>query len=51
VKEIENPKYEVIFAKVANYIQYMKYHEVIGKFMDIWPLDKSLIWWINSKWK
>jgi hypothetical protein len=41
-KTVENLKYEVTLNGIRNYIQMMKYHALIGKFMGIWPLEKSL---------
>ena len=29
----------------------MKYHSLVGKFVGIWPSEKSLLWWINVTWK
>lgn len=29
----------------------MHYHVVIGNFMGIWPLEKELEWWIQTRWK
>jgi hypothetical protein len=46
----ENPKYEVTYARIRSYIQFMQDHAFIGKFMGIWPTEKSLIWWIKRTW-
>jgi hypothetical protein len=48
---VENPRYEVTLPLVGDYIQYMKDHTVIGKFMGIWPSEKALMVWIKSRWK
>jgi hypothetical protein len=29
----------------------MRDHAIIGKFLGIWPLEKSLIGWMESRWK
>jgi hypothetical protein len=29
----------------------MKDHALIGKFMGIWPSEKSLMGWVSSRWK
>jgi hypothetical protein len=29
----------------------MKDHPTIGKFMGIWPFEKVLTWWVNTRWK
>jgi hypothetical protein len=50
-KTEENPRYEVTSPLVGDYIQYMKDHAVIGKFMGIWPLEKALLVWIKMRWK
>jgi hypothetical protein len=50
-KTSENPKYKVTSTEIGNYIQWMRDHALIRKFMGIWPLDKSLQLWINSRWK
>jgi hypothetical protein len=36
-KTTENLTYEVTSHGIGNYIQHMKYHTLIGKFMGIWP--------------
>jgi hypothetical protein len=40
--QIEVPKW---------YVQYMRDHAVIGKFLGIWPTERDLLAWINSRWK
>jgi hypothetical protein len=50
-KMVENLRYEVTSPLVGDYIQYMKDHAVIGKFMGIWPSKKALLVWIKSRWK
>jgi hypothetical protein len=47
----ENPRYEVTSSSIGNYIQHMKDHTLIGKFMGIWPSEKSLNGWVSSRWK
>lgn len=37
--------------RVGEDTQYMKYHAHIGKFVGIWPVEKTLVWWINTTWK
>ena len=37
--------------RVKEDIQYMKEHALIGKFVGIWPTEKTLVWWINTMWK
>ena len=29
----------------------MKERALIGKFVGIWPTEKTPMWWINSTWK
>jgi hypothetical protein len=29
----------------------MRDHAIIDKFMGIWPMEKSLEWWIQTRWK
>ena len=29
----------------------MKTYAIIGKFMGIWPTERSLLHWISTKWK
>lgn len=50
-KVIVSPRYEVGSIRVNSYIQNMKGHVIIGKFMGIQPSKKVPIWWINSRWK
>lgn len=45
------PKYETRSTKTGHNIQHMRYHTVIGKFMGIYPLEKALEWWIQTRWK
>ena len=33
------------------YIQYMKEHALIGKFVGICLTENTLVWWINTTWK
>jgi hypothetical protein len=37
-------KYEITSNKIGQYIQYMRDHAIIDKFMGIWPMEKSLKW-------
>jgi hypothetical protein len=39
----ENPRYEVTSTCIGYYIQHMKYHALLGKFMGIWPLEKAMM--------
>jgi hypothetical protein len=50
-KTTENPKYKVTSNGIRHYIQRMKDHALIGKFMGIWPSEKSLQIWIKARWK
>ena len=36
---------------IRAHIQHMKDHAFIGKFVGIWPSEKSIPWWINVTWK
>ena len=36
---------------IGNYIQNMKDHTLIGKFMGIWPSAKALMRWVSTRWK
>ena len=51
------PKASMILSMVVKYlnlrdrIQFMMDHDLIGKFIDMQPSKKALIWWINSSWK
>jgi len=47
----ETPRYEVTSYNIGNCIKYMKDHALIGKFMGIWPFEKSLTGWVSSRWK
>jgi hypothetical protein len=47
----DNPRYEFTSQSIGNYIQNMKYHALIGKFMGIWTMEKSLSGWVKSQWK
>ena len=31
--------------------QKIKYHALIGKFMELWPIEHALRGWIAAKWK
>ena len=42
---------QVISGKVRERIELWKEKSLIGKFVGIWPSEKSLIWWINTTWK
>jgi len=50
-KSKENPRCEVTSPSIGNYIQCIKYHALIRKFMGIWPLKKYLMGWVSSRWK
>jgi hypothetical protein len=41
-KTVENPRYEATSPLIDSYIQHMKYHALIEKFMGIWPSKKDL---------
>jgi len=47
----KNPKDEVTSPNIRNYIQNMKDCALIGKFMGIWPSEKSLMGWVSTRWK
>jgi hypothetical protein len=51
VHTLEIPKYEVTSPNIGNYIQNMEDHPLIGKFMGIWPSEKSLMGWVITRWK
>ena len=38
-------------SRIREQIQYMLDHAVIGKFVGMQPSEKSMVSWINSKWK
>ena len=44
-------RYQTTLNRINETIWYMKEHGIICKFIDIWPIKKDLIWWINTKWK
>jgi len=50
-KERMVPKLLIRSKSVREDIQYMKDHALIGKFIGMWPMEKSLKWWINTTWK
>ena len=35
---------------MGKYVQYMKGHALIEKFLGIFPTNRALIGWINSLW-
>ena len=45
------PKLQIKSERVREDIQYMKERALIGKFVGIWPTEKTLVWWINTTWK
>ena len=45
------PKLEINLERVREDIQYMNENALIGKFVGIWPIEKTPIWWINTTWK
>lgn len=47
----ETPRYEVTSSHIGNYIQNMKDHSLIGKFMGICPSKRALMGWVSSRWK
>jgi hypothetical protein len=50
-KTKEIPSLEIKSKGLWSHIQYVQNHDLIGKFVGIWPSKKSLIWWINVTWK
>ena len=42
-KSLQTPWYELTSSKIDENIQYLSDHDVIGKFMGIWPKMKALI--------
>jgi hypothetical protein len=40
-------KYEIISNDIVKYIEFMREHAFIGKFMGIWPTNKFLKLWIK----
>ena len=45
------PKLQIKSARIIEDISYMKEQALIGKFIGIWPSEKTLTWWINTTWK
>ena len=45
------PKLQIKSTGIREDINYMKERALIGKFVGIWPLEKTLTWWINTTWK
>jgi hypothetical protein len=50
-KAMEIPKYEIHSMRVGSYVQCMKDHAFIRKFIGPWPSKRDLIAWISSHWK
>ena len=50
-KALVVPKLVIRSDRVRDYIQYMKDHALIGKFIGMWSSEKALIGWINATWK
>jgi hypothetical protein len=46
-----NPRYKVTSTSIGDYIQHMKDHALIRKFMGICPSGKDLMVWVKSHWK
>ena len=45
------PKLQIKSTRIKEDINYMKERALIGKFVGIWPSEKTLTWWINTTWK
>ena len=45
------PKIQIKSDRIKEDITNMKEHALIGKFVGIWPMEKTLVWWINTTWK
>ena len=45
------PKLQIKSTRIREDISYMKERSLIGKFIGIWPSEKTLTWWINTTWK
>jgi hypothetical protein len=50
-KQVRTPDTRSPRQASRNYIQWMKDHALIGKFMGIWPSERALQIWIKSHWK
>lgn len=46
----DTPTVEFPSHRINARIQYMRDHALIGKFIGIWPTEKALRSWINTKW-
>jgi len=46
-----NPTVQHHVAPLGDDIIYMQDHALAHKFMGLWPLEKSLVWWIKTRWK
>ena len=42
------PSIQIKSDQIREDINYMKERALIGKFMGIYPTNKTLIWWINT---
>jgi hypothetical protein len=45
-----NSQYAIFSPILGEDIQYMQDHALICKFMGLWPSEKSLMWWIKTRW-
>ena len=45
------PKLQIKSTRIREDINYMKERALIGKFVGIWPSEKTLTWLINTTWK
>jgi len=45
------PRYVINSDWVEEHTQYMKYHALIGNFMELFPSNRDLVKWIKYWWK
>ena len=50
-RAVKKPRFVIPATKLDEYRGYMKNHALICKFIGIWPSEKDLWKWIQSKWQ
>lgn len=50
-RAVKKPRFVIPENKLEEYRGYMKNHALICKFIGIWPSEKELLKWIQTKWQ
>jgi hypothetical protein len=50
-RAVKKPRFVIPEKKLDEYRGYMKNHALICKFVGIWPSEKELMKWIQTKWQ